>query len=257
MPIPSPSSTSSPVTEARAPTAVAATPLYRKVAELVANRIYDGTWSPGALMPTEFELADEFEVSQGTVRKALNSLETAGLIERRQGRGTFVGSRTAERSFFHFFRLARPGAERVTPQPRTERLRSRKATRAEREAFGFESVDEVYEIARVRSVDGVSASRESIVLPRVLFPDLAANPQPLPCALYPYYQRAFGVFVLRAEEYVAAIDARDDIAADLEIEPGVPVLEIKRTAFDMKERVVELRLSQYRTDRFQYQIDLS
>jgi GntR family transcriptional regulator len=65
-------------------------PLYLQVRNLVAQRIASGIWAPGAMLPNETDLARELGVSPGTVRKALDSLESDRLVLRRQGRGTSV-----------------------------------------------------------------------------------------------------------------------------------------------------------------------
>ena len=61
-----------------------------KVRNLLAQRIAGGVWPPGSMLPNEMELARELGVSSGTVRKALDILESDRLVLRRQGRGTSV-----------------------------------------------------------------------------------------------------------------------------------------------------------------------
>jgi DNA-binding transcriptional MocR family regulator len=63
---------------------------YLRVAAAVRQRIQAGEWKPGKLIPNEGDLAREMGVSSGTTRKALDALEADGLLERKQGRGTFV-----------------------------------------------------------------------------------------------------------------------------------------------------------------------
>jgi len=50
------------------------TPLYMQVKEDILDRILKGEWSPGSFLPNEFVLAAQYELSQGTLRKALNEL---------------------------------------------------------------------------------------------------------------------------------------------------------------------------------------
>jgi len=56
----------------------------------MAERIATGKWKPGKSIPNEHDLAREFGVSAGIMRKALNIMADEHLITRRQGRGTFV-----------------------------------------------------------------------------------------------------------------------------------------------------------------------
>jgi GntR family transcriptional regulator len=76
-------------------------PFYIQVAMLLRNRISDGLYSPGQKMPTQEELEQEFGVARVTVRQAVELLEKEGLVQRQQGRGTFVARQTPERRWLH------------------------------------------------------------------------------------------------------------------------------------------------------------
>ena len=65
-------------------------PLYHQVKDSLRERIDAHEWEPGMKIPTEKELAEEYGVSQITVKQALSRLSMEGLVERYQGRGTFV-----------------------------------------------------------------------------------------------------------------------------------------------------------------------
>ena len=80
-------------------------PLYQQVAEYIKQLIVERRWQPGEMLPSEFKLADEFNVSQGTVRKALTLLTDTKIVTRRQGVGTFVSEHTAQDALFRFFPL--------------------------------------------------------------------------------------------------------------------------------------------------------
>jgi len=64
-------------------------PLYHQVKDSLRERIEAHEWEPGMKIPTEKELAKEYDVSQITVKQALSRLAMEGLVERYQGRGTF------------------------------------------------------------------------------------------------------------------------------------------------------------------------
>ncbi|HWM70591.1 MAG TPA: GntR family transcriptional regulator [Steroidobacteraceae bacterium] len=71
-------------------------PLYRQVYDIVVRRVAEGKWRPGEALPSEQNLAREMGVSQGTMRKVLDSLTAEKLLERRQGKGTFIAENTQE-----------------------------------------------------------------------------------------------------------------------------------------------------------------
>lgn len=68
--------------------------IYENIVEQIRALIREGRWSPGDQIPPERELAERFKVSRTSVREALRALEMQGVIESRQGGGTFV--RTAD-----------------------------------------------------------------------------------------------------------------------------------------------------------------
>jgi GntR family transcriptional regulator len=70
-----------------------AEPLYRRIAHELRQRIQAGELAPGAQLPTELELREQFEASRNTVRDAIKWLVSNGLVETRPGQGTFVAER--------------------------------------------------------------------------------------------------------------------------------------------------------------------
>lgn len=78
-------------------------PLYIQVASVLRRRIQSGQWSPGEKISTLEELEVEFEVARVTVRQAIDVLREEGLLQARQGRGTFVSKKTQDR---HWLKLA-------------------------------------------------------------------------------------------------------------------------------------------------------
>lgn len=65
-------------------------PLYQRVHAVLLQRISDGEYAEGSSLPAEARLADEFEVSIATIRKAVDELVARGYVVRRQGSGTYV-----------------------------------------------------------------------------------------------------------------------------------------------------------------------
>ena len=63
---------------------------WRLIADEVRSEIIDGYLQTGAKLPTEAELAERFQVHRNTVRQAVAALVSEGLVERRQGSGTYV-----------------------------------------------------------------------------------------------------------------------------------------------------------------------
>src|SRR3972149_6571308 len=92
---------------------VSTKPPYLQLRDARAERISAGAWKPGAVIPNESDLAREFGVSAGTMRKALDMMEAERLLTRRQGRGTFVNDQSSDELAARFSNLRAPDGSRV------------------------------------------------------------------------------------------------------------------------------------------------
>lgn len=232
-------------------------PLYAQVKELMVDQMIAGRWQPGDMLPNEMALAAEFEVSQGTVRKALNEMESQNLVMRKQGRGTFVSQHTPQRSLFHFFHVVEDGGTSELPTSMVISQRARRARKEEARYLQLESAAGVHAITRVRYLAGEAVVVERIILPAELFPGLALRVgETMKEELYVLYQQTFRVTILRARDELKAIGADELDAEHLDVEPGAPLLEIRRVALDISGRPAELRISHADTRHHAYVSEL-
>ena len=76
----------------------AITPLYVQLMDLIEEDIRSGRYHPGDRLMTENEMAETYDISINTVRRAIGELIDKGLVERKQGKGTFVTKPKFERN---------------------------------------------------------------------------------------------------------------------------------------------------------------
>ena len=86
-------------------------PLYFQLKELIKLQIADKVWKLDEMIPSENELAAVYDISVGTVKKALSVLVEEGVLYRRQGKGTYVARPDFGKSFIRFFRYGRTQGE--------------------------------------------------------------------------------------------------------------------------------------------------
>lgn len=230
-------------------------PLYVQVREGLTRRLIDGSWAPGQLIPSEMELARELGVSQGTIRKALDEMTAEHLLVRRQGRGTFVAEPEDGRILFQFFHLFPDTGERSFPASRILARSAGAAAPAEAAALELPEGAPVHRIERLRFFGALPILVETLALPAARFPGLAAIAY-LPNNIYRLYSERWGLTVARAGEQLKAVPATPEEAAALGLDPAAPLLQIRRIAFDLENRPLELRLSRCRTDTLHYAADL-
>lgn len=227
-------------------------PLFAQVQALIVQRMVDGVWLPGECLPSEFALAAEFDVSQGTVRKALDALTQENLVVRHQGRGTFVSAHSAQQELYRFFHLVGKNGAKQLPQ--TSQLISftrRRSTRRESEKLQLKKSAEVLNIKRLRSMGGKPVVIENIVIPGVLFAGLGQEGE-IPNELYQLYERDFGVTIHKAVEHLSADATTPREATYLSLPVGAPLLEIERLAVTLNGTPVEWRVSRCDTRAHSY-----
>lgn len=217
-------------------------PLYQQVKDLLIERLIGGYWKPGDLLPSEFQLAEELGVSQGTVRKALDEMTASNLLVRRQGRGTYVAEHDQEHALFHFFKMTDRQGRPLVPESRVLKVARGPARSAEAQRLNLPPQAEAIRITRVRTLAGRPAIFERIVLPAALFPGLDAR-RDLPNTLYTIFARDYGITIARAEERLSAVAAGAEAARHLAVDRDAPLLAIDRIARALDNQPVEWRLS--------------
>ena len=230
-------------------------PLYAQVRADLVQRLSAGEWQPGKALPSEMALAGEMKVSQGTVRKAIDSLVADGALVRFQGRGTFVAEQTPELANFRFLRISDAKGQPVIPEMLHWNAAPTKASKQAAAALGIDPGAKLHMIIRARAILGKPSLLETIRIPDAIMPALSSA-EDLPNALYPYYQSAFGVTVLRTEDRLSAVAADAAAATALGIQEGAPLLRSDRVAFDLTDRAVEHRVSHFITDEHAFSVRL-
>jgi GntR family transcriptional regulator len=233
-------------------------PLYRQIAELITRGLDGGEWKPGEAIPSEFELAARFKVSQGTVRKAIDELAAAHLLVRRQGKGTFVATHSEERTQFRFLRLAPDdgSAERLS-RKFLDCKRMRPSAEVA-QALDIPTSQAVLQVRRLLYFRGAPVVLDDLWLPLALFKGLTEQRlSEYEGPLYGLFEAEFGVRMIRAEEQIRAVAADADAAALLQVAPGAPLLAVDRVSFTYGDRPVELRRGRYDTRTHHYRNRLS
>jgi len=230
-------------------------PLYRQVYDLLVARLVNGQWKPAEPLPSEFSLADELGVSQGTVRKALNQMESENLLVRKQGKGTFVAEHTQESSLFRFFRYREPAGDSVIPETNVISVKRRDASRKEIKVLALSDNISVVETIRLRHINGRPAIFEMVLQPLSVFPDIDKEKN-LPNSLYTLYQEKYGVSIVEVRDELKAVALTKKQARYLEVSTANPALMTERSSINIDGRVVEWSQAYCSTEHFVYSVTI-
>jgi GntR family transcriptional regulator len=225
-------------------------PLYHQLYEILRGQIVGGGWQPGEMIPPESELIQRYQVSRTTVRQVLDILVSEGMIEREQGRGTFVKHPTVEQGLVRIISFTEDMRQRGF-QPGTRVLTSGLVPAppdiAEKLRVGPD--EELTHLKRLRLANQEPMSIEESFLvhsycPGVLDGDYASNP------LREALERDFGIRLVRARQVIRAILTPGGLAETLGVKPKSALLLIERVSFSQDNVPVEFLRIYYRADRY-------
>jgi GntR family transcriptional regulator len=230
-------------------------PAYVRLRDAFAESIGSSEWEQDKPIPAEVKLANYYGVSIGTVRKAVDGLVNEGLLERRQGSGTFLRKPSFNASLFRFFKMHGDDSNRkVIP---SSHLLLRAVTTPPKEAREALNTEDVIKIVRLRKISDEPMLYEEIYSPHELFSGLESIPQkeigPL---LYPMYLDTFKVYVKRVIDDLSFDVATPEVATQLGISEGDYVATIRRTAFDLDGRAIEWRVARGSASKFNYRSEI-
>ena len=235
------------------------TPRYLQLAGELREAILAGEFANGEQFPTETALCKRFDVSRFTVREALRTLETEGLIQRRRGSGTTVQPAAARGGALHqplsnigeILQYAKgsmvtyapvasgplPGvvAEQIGEPTDGDWSSFRGVRRQEGERFPLAATDAYFHQSLGDAIDQL---------------DLGAG------TLFSQIERLAGVRVGKITQDIQAIPADEATASALEVEEGSAVLRILRCYFDPDGNVFEISVSHHPGDRFAYSMHI-
>ncbi|MDP9365030.1 MAG: GntR family transcriptional regulator [Chloroflexota bacterium] len=227
-------------------------PLYHRVCEAIRRNIEDGRFPPGSQLPTEEELCAALGVSRTTIREALRALAQRGLIERRQGRGTFVaapkiGEVLPSVSSFSAEMEARGHSVRsnvldvvsVSPPGRV------------RDSLHLPLGTEVLRVVRQRFVDGKPIVVSTSYLAASLSPG-----EDFGGSLYALLGCRLGLAIASGTATVEAGLADEYEAGLLEVPSGAAVLKISWLGLTAAGAPIEYSEATYRGDSYRYIIRL-
>jgi GntR family transcriptional regulator len=236
-------------------------PLYQQIKSLILRSLQGGEWKPGEMIPSEFDLAARYRVSQGTVRKAIDALATDNLLVRRQGKGTFVATHAEAHTQYRFLRLLPDTGDLGSQGPAARRIIECRRLRANAEVARqllLRTGDPVLQVKRVLAFAGQPAILEDIWLPGGPFKGLTLETlSDDKGPMYALFETQFGVRMVRADEKIKAVGADADAAVLLGVTAGAPLLSVERIAYTYNDVPMELRRGLYRTDSRHYRNELS
>ncbi|MBW2305851.1 MAG: GntR family transcriptional regulator [Deltaproteobacteria bacterium] len=141
-------------------------PIYIQIADIVASQIHSGDLLPGDKLPTEAELCQHYQVSRLTVRQAFLRLEWDGLIQKYQGKGTFVAQPKMQEKLDPLYPMEELiESKNIHMDILFKEFRKVYPPSRVRKNLGLEEREQAYKLKRVRSIAGNVIGMETRFVP--------------------------------------------------------------------------------------------
>jgi GntR family transcriptional regulator len=229
-------------------------PRYQQLRRHIATAIRAGRLAPDDQLPPERELAELAGISRVTVRKAVAQLVSDGLIEQRQGAGSFVCSAAPKleqslSSLVSFTENMQARGMASTSEVLSRGLFTPNTD--EMIALGLSTHDKVARVNRLRNAGDTPMALEYSSLPR----DILPRPEDVQTSLYEILRRT-GQAPSRAIQRVTALNVGAADAELLKLPEGTAVLQIERTGYLAMGRPIEFTSGLYRSDIYDFVSEL-
>jgi len=225
--------------------------VYKDIVNLLKNKISSPTYHIGDMLPSEKELAEIYNISRNTLRKALKVLEDEALIERRHGSGTYLRNKHFQASVTHldsFTEIAK--SEGKKPNSQVLRFELQAASDDIASRLRLTAGDPVYFAKRLRYIDNIPMQLEETWLSVNRFPDLTINH--MKQSKFAYIENECGVKILGCYESFQPIHPSQEIAKMLQISVRDPIIKMETQSIDASNNPIDFSILY--TNAFEFQV---
>jgi len=225
-------------------------PLWVQAVSLIREQIDHGALKAGSRLPPERELCQQLAISRVTLRKALNHLVEAGVLNATHGRGWYVARSAATREWPNTLESFSETAARMglEPQSRVLRAEAVPASFDEAEELSIAPSTNLFHLERVRLLDGIPIALDMTQIAVSLVPNIGTVDF-TEVSLYNTLSAA-GIEPARADATLEAREADAAEAQNLGIAVGKPLLVMRQLAFDLAERRLFTSTIKYAGERY-------
>lgn len=208
-------------------------PLYAQVRDFLAQRILSGFWGVGQSIPNEIDLAKDYGVSVGTMRKALMTLEAEGLINRKQG--TIVSDPSSDVQRERFDNVFRADGRKVATEVRQVECHVEHAGPDDQAHLDVPLGEDVVACSRIVRVDRKPCAYQEVHVPLSLVPQFQMG------ETWDVFTAAkrHGFRIGRAVEKISFRQAGQVVAVALGVEATSELLVLDRVIFTIDGRPIE------------------
>ncbi|HBV03634.1 MULTISPECIES: GntR family transcriptional regulator [Mammaliicoccus] len=230
-------------------------PLYQKIMKNIQDYIKNQGLEHGDVIPTEKALSEKYQVSRVTIRKAISRLIEKEILYSIKGSGTYVAFPKFEHNLFKlqgFTEEMQPYHDSI--KNKVIEFRLIKPNDEIQEILNLNKEEKVYNIKRIRKLNGEVLIIENAYIPFELFPDLSV--EAMTKSKYGYLKEKGYVIKKRVEEFIPRLPSEDTMEI-FNIKSNTPLLELRAHSILSNDEIFEYSEVLYHPKKYKFKLELS
>ncbi|WP_415363971.1 putative transcriptional regulator of N-Acetylglucosamine utilization, GntR family [Mammaliicoccus lentus] len=230
-------------------------PLYQKIMKNIQDYIKNQGLEHGDVIPTEKALSEKYQVSRVTIRKAISRLIEKEILYSIKGSGTYVAFPKFEHNLFKlqgFTEEMQPYHDSI--KNKVIEFRLIKPNEEIQEILNLNKEEKVYNIKRIRKLNGEVLIIENAYIPFELFPDLSV--EAMTKSKYGYLKEKGYVIKKRVEEFIPRLPSEDTMEI-FNIKSNTPLLELRAHSILSNDEIFEYSEVLYHPKKYKFKLELS
>lgn len=229
---------------------------FTQVASKIEQRIEEGTYVSSQKLPSEYDLAKEFQCSRLIIRKAIDLLIQKNVLVKRPGKGSYVMSQQKIQSGRAGLQGFTEAAKAYGKTSKTEVISFRRLLTDNekiRSALQLNPDTAIYELIRRRLLDGEPMTVEKIYLAENFIAGFTI--EDFNGSLFELLEKQ--VEIAYSHQEVEAILVEEEMADLLDVSLGNPLLRVQSVTYAIDAEPIFYDISYYRADRYTFKNTLT
>lgn len=229
-------------------------PIYLQIHDKIKEDIEKGLWAIGDRLPSERELAVQFNVSRMTLRQAIQTLADEGILERKIGSGTYVARQKVQEKMIGTTSFTEiMVSQNRTPSSKTVSYFVTQPSSSELEKLQLSEHESILRMERIRYADNIPICFEVASIPYSLIDKYSKSE--ISQSLYKTLEQKGGYKIGQANQTISAMLASEQISEYLEIKRGEAILRLRQISYLEDGRPFEYVRTQYAGNRFEFYLE--
>jgi DNA-binding GntR family transcriptional regulator len=230
-------------------------PFYIQIRDEIKEKIENGYWVEGEMIPPEVELAKNYNVSRVTIRSAISLLVKEHYLERVAGYGTTVLRNKPDLQNFTIISSSTNEMKEMGLPFNTlsAEVKIIGATPYLASVFSINTSDKLINLRRTRGSETPILFSDTYLLPHIHIPN---DEKILKGSLYEYLSTQ-GILFTKFDEYVSAVTLTDELRKILDLDVETPILKRKRFSYSEDDKIIEYTETFYNGNFYEYRTSIN